>query len=336
MVNSREENSDSIPIDLISEIFSRLPAKSVARFRSLSKLWRYMFLRPYFTDLFLTRSSARPPSSRKPQPHNPYGKSSLVVTAGFPVKIPEVYLWMEFCGYASGLICFCYIQFSYKVHVICNPSTGQCASLPKLRTHGGSYSFFGFDPIDKKVKVLFKAYDDHRILTLGTGEMSWRNIQCPIPINPSPYSKGMCINGVLYYIAEHNTFEFIVCFDVRSEKFKFIEKGKLGGIFMKYGTPELHLWVLEDVEKQKWSEYVYTLPDYKFVDLRYVTVAGVTATGEIVLSMRYASKPFYVLYLNPERSTHQSVEIQGFGDYDDENFSVKVFVDHVEDLNFYR
>ncbi|ESQ33726.1 hypothetical protein EUTSA_v10009370mg [Eutrema salsugineum] len=277
MVNSRGENSDSIPIDLISEIFSRLPAKSVARSSARPRL------------LFALNQDHEWSFFSSPQPQNPDEKSSLVVAAGFRVKI-HGHSWTEFWGYAF-------------VHLICNPSTGQCASLPKLRTYGRSHSFLGFDPIDKQFKVLFNAYDNHRILTFGIGKLSWRNIQCPIPITIG-YSKGMCING--YDSADRN------------------------------GTLKLRLRVLEDVEKQKWSKYVYTLSDDKFVDLRRVTIAGVTATGEIVLSMRYASKPFYVLYFNPERSTHQSVEIQGFGEYYDENCSVKVFVDHVEDLNFYK
>ena len=51
---------DSIPSDLINEIFLRLPAKSIARFCCVSKLWGYMLFHPYFTELFLTRSSAWP------------------------------------------------------------------------------------------------------------------------------------------------------------------------------------------------------------------------------------------------------------------------------------
>lgn len=38
--------------------------------------------------------------------------------------------------------------------------------------------------------------------------------------------KGVCINGVLYYVATINRFledSMVVCFDVRSEKFRFIQ-----------------------------------------------------------------------------------------------------------------
>lgn len=87
-------------------------------------------------------------------------------------------------------------------------------------------------------------------MTLGTGELRWRNIHCP-SIH-EPLSKGIYINGILYYLAEElDDTHVIVCFDVRSEEFKFIKaecfryldairlinyKGKLGGIRLPYAT----------------------------------------------------------------------------------------------------
>jgi len=82
-------------------------------------------------------------------------------------------------------------------------------------------------------------------------------------------------------------------------------------------------------------------------------VVGVTATGEIVLSMAdYTSKqPFYIFYYNPEMNTLQCVEIRGFGEYHEasgnrsrvcvfvDNVFEKdcsrfyAFADHVEDIN---
>ncbi|ESQ33746.1 hypothetical protein EUTSA_v10009377mg, partial [Eutrema salsugineum] len=363
---------DSVPIDLFLEIFSRLPSKSISRFRCVSKLWGSMLHRQYFfTELFLTRSSARPrllfilqglrecSVFSSPQLQNPYGKSSsLVVSADFHVKFSRDMWPAEFCGFTCGLIYFYSMRISEKkgddkVPVIFNPTTRQYASLPE--TDRFSRSFLGFDPIDKQFKVLSMPFpkfsNDHRILTLGTGEMSWKKIQCPLI--HYLLSKEICINDVLYYLAETSDDEevsiIVVCFDVRAEKFKIIEveesfyyatlinyKGKLGGIRQKYdgdsNTLELHMWVLEDVEK--WSKNVYTLPADKIVDFRIVSVVGVTATGEIVLSMRHTSKSFYVSYFNPERKTLQHVEIQGFGAYYDENrHRVVTFVDYVEDLN---
>ncbi|CAA7061267.1 unnamed protein product [Microthlaspi erraticum] len=136
----------------------------------------------------------------------------------------------------------------------------------------------------------------------------WRKIQCPLAHYPLDNDKGICINGVLYYLAkprgENNQYsQVLVCFDVRSEKFSFIDsesyiyvnpygdgdtkwinyKGKLGLIecVINCDCAELRLWVLADVEKQEWSKYVYTLPpdDIKNVDRHNVSVVGMTATG---------------------------------------------------------
>ncbi|XP_024006555.1 putative F-box protein At5g42430 [Eutrema salsugineum] len=365
---NRGDTSDFIPIDLIIPIFSRLPTKSIVRFYCVSKLWCSVFHRPYFTELFLTKSSARPRlllAVRKedqwsfystPQPHNPYEKSSssssLVLAADFHMKFPQGSTHIS-CTYDSGLIYFSETLISKDddnlVPVIANPNTGHYAILSKLRSYrslytslGSLYSFLGFDSIDKQFKVLVIAGPTCEVLTLGTGSI----MTCPI--DHEPYSQGICINGVLYY--------FFNCFDVRSEKFNFIEyrkygwtsllgfcdwftklvnyKGKLGGISCKRNDADsfdLHMLVFEDIEKQEFSEYVYTLPEKEVVDIFSLSVVGVP--GEIVLKVEnyyiYESDLFRVLYFNPESNTVQSVVIQGL----DKDSSVYAFVDHVEDLN---
>ncbi|XP_020883506.1 putative F-box protein At5g42430 [Arabidopsis lyrata subsp. lyrata] len=378
----------SIPMDLILDILSRLPEKSIARFLCVSKLWGSMLRGPYFTELFLTRSLARPrllfavveygewSFFSSPQPQNPYGKSSLVVAADFHMKFSKGRNPYT-SSYANGLIYFSSMRISKEekyddVHMICNPSTGQYVILPELRSYRQAGSFLGFDPIDKQFKVLVMAcvYDDHHILTLGTGKMSWRKIQCPL--SHERLGEAKCFNGAVFYLAR-KTDDWscgIVCFDVRSEKFMFIDakhfgvslhtqlinyKGKLGGISLKYacdgGFPlELCMWVLEDVEKRKWLKYVYTLQaDNNLVKVKNnLFVVGTTATGEIVLSKDKGSiiintiKPFYVFYFNPEKNTLLSVEIQDLGNAMDtgtghgwfNGYRVYAFADDVEDLKF--
>ncbi|XP_019095769.1 PREDICTED: putative F-box protein At1g33020 [Camelina sativa] len=239
--------------------------------------------------------------------------------------------------------------------VICNPLTGRYVSLPKLRTNKQSRSFLGFDPVDKQYKVLLMNgivnYETvHHILTLEAGIMRWRVIQCPF--THKPFGKGICINWVLYYLAEptDKSSNVIVCFDVKSENFKFIKakcfyqlvnyKGKLGGITLKYDNDsrqgahgnvfrwpnlELPMWVLEDVETQKWSEFFFPFPDAGFY--KHLSVLGVTATDDIVFSYIWTSN--YYVYFSPEMNTLQRVSL-GVGD---EYGTVNVFVDHIEDLS---
>ncbi|ESQ33546.1 hypothetical protein EUTSA_v10009454mg [Eutrema salsugineum] len=317
---------NSIPNDLFLEIFSRLTAKSVERCCCVSKQ------SPFLVHVSYTSSKDL--------------MASLVLAADSHMKLSED-MRLTFCGYAAGLICFLRMPISNNeedlMHVICNPSTGQCVSLPKLTKSICSNSFLGFDPIDKQFKVLSMATldynddldydDDHTILTLETGKMN-----------------SICINGILYYFSRirRPPYQIIVCFDVKSEKYKFIEadvfdaklinyKGKLGGI--AWHAIKLRMFVLEDAEKQEFLEYVYTFQsNYLFNPYNKVSidVAGVTATGEIVLSMSNTNRLFYVFYFSPERNTLQSVEIQGFDEdmfYNSWN-EVYAFVNHVEDLKF--
>ncbi|CAH8254057.1 unnamed protein product [Arabidopsis lyrata] len=364
-----------IPIDLIIEILSRLPAKSVARCRCVSKQWRSIIRRQDFTELFLTRSKARPrllisvqqdgewSFLSLPQPQNRYENSSLVVAAAdFHTKF-SAGISLHHCSYVSGLIYFHNMRIPKEdedeQRVLYDPLTGQYVILPQLR--GESDSYLGFDPIDKEFKVLvmntsyYTAYNDvdHHILTVGTGKLRWRKIQCPF--THEPFWERICINGILYYLAldSDGRYFMVVCFDVRSEKFKLVDiecrfdqlvnyKGKLCGIDLKNayygGFPlELRMWVLEDVQKREWSKYVYTLrDDNKVVKVNYnLSVSGMTATGDIVLLLNNASNPYYVSYFNPERNTLQiqSVEIQGLRANCDRMAYYYAFVDYVEDLS---
>ncbi|KAG7598816.1 F-box associated interaction domain [Arabidopsis suecica] len=335
---------NSIPIDLIYEILSRLPAKSVARCRCVSKQWRSILRRQDFTELFLTRSKARP---------------------RLLISVQQDGISLYSCSYASGLIYFHNMHIPKEdvdpEHVLCDPLTGQYVILPELGV-GHSVSYLGFDPIDKEFKVLFMNTSDyiasndvdHYILTLGAGELKWRKIRCPF--THEPVWNRICINGVLYYLAiSSNGLPYVlVCFDVRSEKFKLLDieyrygfdglinyKGKLCGINLEYayhnGFPvKLTMRVLEDVEKPEWSKHDYSLwVESKVGKVNYnLSVSGMTATGDIVLSMKYVSNPCYVFYFNPERNTLQvqSVEIQGLGANRD-CISYYAFVDYVEDLS---
>ncbi|KAF8083776.1 hypothetical protein N665_0753s0014, partial [Sinapis alba] len=238
--------SDSIPVELNLDILSRLPEKSVARFRCVSKVWASILGGQDFKDLFLAKSSTQPRLLFGIEENNKWSIYSL------PQR-PR--------AYASGLFYF-YVDKEIWSHV-----------LPYIRRYRKTYSFFGFDPVYKQFKVLFMAYPfgpgDHRIMTLGTMGMRWRKIKCSL--RHECVSSGICINGILYYLGDLsdcvNNSEMIdsfviVCFYVRSNY-----KGKLGLVYYEDQSDnaiKLRVWVLEDVEKQEWSKYAFTLRDDRF------------------------------------------------------------------------
>ena len=150
IMSTIEENLAPIPNDLIVQILSRLPAESVARCRCLSKLWGSILHRPYFTELFLTRSWARPRLlfalkredawsfySLPQRQHDLHDKASppLVAYSDFHMKFPKDIISPEYHGFTSGLICFSRKSITLKSQeetVICEPRTGQYATVPKL------------------------------------------------------------------------------------------------------------------------------------------------------------------------------------------------------------
>ncbi|CAF1825275.1 unnamed protein product [Brassica napus] len=215
-----------IPIDLAIEIFSRLPLKSIARCRCVSKRWASFLRRSDFTELFLTKSLSHPKllfacrTQREllffssPQLQHP-DENLSTITADHQVSFPFESVY-DISSPVNGFVCI-RDDLMLKdrktqelVSVICNPSTRQCFPLPKMnidplvKKSTPVRSFLGYDPIEKQDKVLamIKRYDtvvDHQVLTLrGSGNLTWRKAECGIPHFP-PNPDSICIGGVLYY-----------------------------------------------------------------------------------------------------------------------------------------
>ncbi|XP_056866077.1 F-box protein At5g65850 isoform X1 [Raphanus sativus] len=304
------QNSLPVPDELVYEILSRLPSKAIARCRCVCNLWSSVLRRQDFTDSFLTKSSAHPQLLfvfegyseihffSSPQPENPEENSYVVASnhlACFPSPFSLFLCTSGFSCYGQNLILNCKAKM-----VICNPSTGQSFTLPKLtfkrKTNYVLYTYYGYDLIEKNFKVLSMACwpasngltsVEHQVLTLGAKRLSWRMVECCIPHLPSCGSKWICISGVLYYLAAANSWSLesmVVCFDFRTEKFTLINcmetfnralpdstnmvnyNGKLGLLMsgdshdVTPASTSFELWVLLDAAKHEWSKHVYVLP----------------------------------------------------------------------------
>ncbi|KAG2326862.1 hypothetical protein Bca4012_035767 [Brassica carinata] len=248
-------NSESIPADLIFEIFSRLPAKSILRFRCLSKEWASILCSRNFTRSFSTKSRPRLLftfhvdgklfSYSAPQPRNPDQDLSHVVVVDnhMPIltRMRSVLIPPPVCGLLCPSSMWYTVGCRYsKMMTICNPSTGQIKNLPAARTKRSGFNvktYLGYDPIKEVYKILCMSLStgtyprisqEHQVLTLGTGKPFWRMIECSLQQYPE-IGGGICINGVLYYSAFQDNESgggqdyIVICFDVSSEKFKPLE-----------------------------------------------------------------------------------------------------------------
>nr|VDD20306.1 unnamed protein product [Brassica rapa] len=354
--NSVKEYSDPpIPDDLLTEIFSRVPAKSIARFRCVSKFLASIFCRPDFTDLFLTMSLTRPRFLfaleadktlflySAPQPHNPNDNSSLVATPYQTLIFPE-YIGFDNPRTLCGLVLL------WQMRVILIAAT-----------------YLGYDRIGKRFKVLRMTSsrdgrpNTHQVLTLESGKLLWRMVECKFHFVPTlALATHICINGVLYFEAKLGKSTVIVCFDVTSEKFDFINtnedmeqglacelkslelfnyKGKLGMHNKEndlYGK-RLVLWVLEDAGNHKWSKNVYVFSPLDEKMVKHIKFVGVTGRGDIVYSPRpfHPVNWYFVVFYNVESKTFTRVKVEGLEvEEGEKNHFKNTLIGYVENLEF--
>ncbi|KAL0744890.1 hypothetical protein Bca101_101055 [Brassica carinata] len=276
-----QQSIKSLPNELITEILSRLPAKSIAICRAPARNGN-PYCTPGFTDCFLAISSAQPRIllTFKCSGKWHYCSTPQPQIIDEELSVVEADYHMRLNG-GSG-------PKWERVPVICNPCTGQRLTLPKVKANNSDLrTFFGYDPINKQFKVLCMTVTnyrkqvnskEHQVLTIGKGRLSWRKIKCLFAHYPERERDGICINGNLYYVARSDKTCLIVSFDVRSEEFGLINmpegseltnisalvnfKGKLCAV--AYSGSHGELWVLDDTQKEKWSKHSFVSPNTDF------------------------------------------------------------------------
>ncbi|OIS98469.1 f-boxkelch-repeat protein [Nicotiana attenuata] len=192
---SMEELSFEIPIELIIEILSRLPVKSLLRFKCVSKSWLFLISSPEFayTHLGIAANSKEytqhsvilksyPPDFKLKNCSLSsllYGSVTEAFDLSYPMKKPCGYV--RIVGCVNGLVC---LVIEQKYFLLWNPSIRKFKKLPDPR--GGYYIMYGFgyDELHDDYKVVVisnsSSYNvlDHavvvRIYSLKSD--SWRNI----------------------------------------------------------------------------------------------------------------------------------------------------------------
>ncbi|EOA39140.1 hypothetical protein CARUB_v10012065mg, partial [Capsella rubella] len=351
-------NTEKLPIDLIIEVLSRLPAKSVAICRCVSKHCDSLLASQVFKESFLTSSLSRPLLLFKfdrmwqffstPKRQN-FCDNLNVVATKYHMGSYRNFDIRSFQSVHGFIYMRCLSKVDEPSQVICNPCTRQQITLPRLETRNlGSQSFFAYDPIQKQFKVLCTMYDrKYKVLTLGTGELLWREIECSFPHHPESGRNGIRIKGVLYYIAYTSCGDSqIVCFDVSSEKFSFINiemdryvlelinyKDEKLGVLVCYSNCGFHaeVWVLDDTNEVKWSKHMFVMP------MDGVKSMWTTERGDIVWVSSRWTHPSYISYCSMGSKRVRRVEIKGVEDtvsMRQDRCEFHTSTNHVENLMF--
>ncbi|XP_059650282.1 putative F-box protein At5g52610 [Cornus florida] len=169
---TRRAKSKAIPPlleDLILEIFSRLPVKSLFRFRSVCKRWLTIIDSPSLVDLHLSQSQTRPcgpqilVSFSGPDSKHYFYSASL--EGGPAVRLLSLPGCERYVSESlNGLVCFYNGRYVYVI----NPSTREFRLLPASHSNYENFKFdnlrsgvefysiysFGFDPSTNEYKVL--------------------------------------------------------------------------------------------------------------------------------------------------------------------------------------
>ncbi|XP_010467413.1 PREDICTED: F-box only protein 8-like [Camelina sativa] len=235
-----------IPLDILIEILTRLPAKSVLRFKCVSKFWSSLLSSRYFCNRFLSvPSQPRLYMSLLDLYHNskslllssapstcPSSSSSLVFDQDLTIRKMGGF----FLRVLRGFICS---TVDLKPHIY-NPTTRQLVILPAIQGYDilaaeDRYDilyFMGHDPVNDQFKLLCtitsmsnndmqKIKSERWVLVVEAGG-SWKRVAKESPPHlPNPFELNM--NGFLYYLAWTHMYTCVlVSFDMRSEEFNMM------------------------------------------------------------------------------------------------------------------
>ncbi|CAN1193967.1 Putative F-box protein At1g19160, partial [Linum perenne] len=182
---------------LVSQILTRLPVKSLMRFKSVSKGWKSIIEKDeHFINLHHTHSKSRPADFHS-------GCDGGIINVH---SVRRIQSSVNCLGPVRGLLCLV-DHFAVR---ICNVSTGEVTPWIKSNAEKINYSssilspdiffmcislqyFFGFDPCSGKHKVLCFWWNLETVLTphcevLTVGEDNrWRVIDAVPPFRTSSY-----------------------------------------------------------------------------------------------------------------------------------------------------
>lgn len=299
----------NFPQELLLEILSRLPVKSLVKFKCVSRTWLSLISNPRFIRTHLQISSNEDDFGHHgliltvlpPNSHSHLKQCSLdsaldvkvstieVTDIDYPMKNPLKSVWVV--GSCDGLVC---IAIEENDLFLWNPSVRKSKKLPHsgVKLKNGCYIIYGFgyDNLndDYKVVGIFCVFcggnvyeTEVRVYSLESD--SWRTIEDfkgGVPLDDS----GKYANGKLHWVASHGFDSYhswnIVSLDLGNETYGEVERPEYGeGVhYWIFGVLGGCLSVLCDYERTR-------------VDVWVMKEYGVRESWSKVVSVPYMDDP---------------------------------------------
>ncbi|XP_022736674.1 F-box protein At1g30790-like [Durio zibethinus] len=342
-----------IPMDVIFDIFTSLPVKSLVRFRCISKSCSSIITSQDFAKMhaiLFSRIKSEVPliptiiisCSTELQSAQMFFSAELLEGSLSASAVHLRTIPPRFSRYTTpsvnGLIC---MDFGLCATIF-NPSTREAFNLPFVcppnSPAAASTSFcvnsFGFDPITDCYKVLNSwavsgKGTEYRVLTLETNN-HWRLLGD----GPSffPKRESVCIHGIIYFKCHYASVLF--AFDVHTEKFHEIPLpegvfnwrsdliqfgGRLALVDTQFDSPSnsMNIWLLEDHLMNEWIGHTIVYPaSWKEIEgYQNFLIVGTIHTGEILLAPRTLLKHFCVYIYDVERRRLRRIALSGLPEY---------------------
>ncbi|KAL3628718.1 hypothetical protein CASFOL_027764 [Castilleja foliolosa] len=276
--------------DLMLCIFTRLPVKSVQRFKSVCKPLRHVLSSPEFAKMHRAQFHVNPDDNPSVIIWNRPDKSIDHTTISLlkidsdvekkPIHIsPQVYYFaevVEFIGCCNGLIC---MSFLGKQIALWNPALNMsiCLPIPEIEIDSHSLESIGFgyneEADDFKVIII----ENTSAAVYSCNSNSWSTIDLGFRFSAVLPTNNAIVNGCPYWYVWVDLDLVLLCFDVRKMVFKIMPlpdlifeelefsdmlfvnwKGDLGAIMCSKENDErvltLDVWVFDDVGKIGWTK----------------------------------------------------------------------------------
>ncbi|KAF5805814.1 putative F-box domain-containing protein [Helianthus annuus] len=247
---SAQKAKNSFPEEIIEDILSRIPVKSILRFKSVSKSWLSLISGPSFhklhstvgprtTALFFTARDSSTKTRYFFSGANDGGSVANLMKLDYTV-FDAANLHAE---HLNGLLFFT-SRDSYcgKLYVfVFNPTTHKFFKLPDppvpLRNYTDEnkcdYYLFGFDEPSNEHKVLYIDVElikptTIEVMIFSISNYSWRKIEVDLPLGMSARrcfsgtGGSVCVNSVIH-LKLRNPLE-ILAFDLTTETFYIVNK----------------------------------------------------------------------------------------------------------------